>query len=243
MKGNLTLALRCPLYLAITDLFAHAFALGNFLVPIVTGHLVSDPFCRLLGAGLSFFAGANMMVTALITVLAFFSVCKDKKIDIGKYDWKLIVTIVFTMVIIIAVSFPSFGPDGIWCFCSIEGENPILLYFATYFPSAMFLALCLFSIYIMVYLRRNENELIEKKDHIMNFQKVRKEYKMLQVRMLRKQMVYVLFYVIQWGPVLPYMIRRTTSFIPEESLFVVLTLSISMNLGGVLNLIGLVINE
>jgi hypothetical protein len=95
----------------------------------------------------------------------------------------------------------------------------------------------------MVYLRRNENELIEKKDHIMNFQKVRKEYKMLQVRMLRKQMVYVLFYVIQWGPVLPYMIRRTTSFIPEESLFVVLTLPISMNLGGVLNLIGLVINE
>jgi hypothetical protein len=240
-KGPLNLNLRCPLYLALTDLLTHMFTFENYLVPVVTGRVVPDPYCRYIGMGLGFFAGANMMTIVTITIITYFSVFRNLIINTGKYDWKMLVAIFLSVGPLIAFGYNSFGSDGIWCYSSIS--TPIFAsYLSTCFISTMFAALCLFSIYIMILLRRNEKQLINQKDQLKNYKKIERDFKILQLKMFRKQTVYVLSYVIQWGPVIPYMIRRSYYFAVEDNFSLVLAVAILLNTGGVLNTIALTIN-
>ena len=107
---------RLVIYLASFDtMYSICHIMDHSYMLAVTGH-PPDAACVYFGFNLNQFVLGQALIVIFTSVNAFVMVVKERKIDLGKYDWKLIVYALGVpfFVGILGVSTGHFGPAGMW---------------------------------------------------------------------------------------------------------------------------------
>ncbi|CAH1798004.1 unnamed protein product [Owenia fusiformis] len=116
---------RLVMYLALCDLlWSIAHSIDHYIMIALYDHVPDLP-CIILGFLLNEFIFIQAIIVMFIAIGAFVMVVKNKRIPLGRYDWRLlVVSIGFSTVTgIVMVCFDLFGPSGAWCF--LDGRNPL----------------------------------------------------------------------------------------------------------------------
>ena len=107
---------RLVIYLACFDtMYSICHIMDHSYMMAVTGH-PPDSACVYFAFNLNQFVIGQALIVIFTSVNAFVMVVKERKINLGKYDWKLIsyaLGIPF-VVGILGVSTGHFGPTGMW---------------------------------------------------------------------------------------------------------------------------------
>ncbi|CAI2183775.1 16621_t:CDS:2 [Funneliformis geosporum] len=111
-KKSLPMALRVPFYIALSDFMIFSINFPNMLFPIIYGVPWSDSNCKIIG-GITFFTiSTNITLVGLLAFLTYLRICRKMYIDLGKYDYKAILFILFSGFVYTSIGLPSYGNDN-----------------------------------------------------------------------------------------------------------------------------------
>ncbi|XP_062595501.1 uncharacterized protein LOC134256848 [Saccostrea cucullata] len=118
---------RFVVYLAVCDGFFNLIHfMDHFHMALAEDHVHPIELCEYYGFIMFMFISAQMLLVSLIAINAFALIKFGKKIDLGKYDWKLLsLTFGFPFVECLGITIAhEMGPTGVSC--GVAGEISLL---------------------------------------------------------------------------------------------------------------------
>ncbi|XP_052701482.1 uncharacterized protein LOC128178388 [Crassostrea angulata] len=217
---------RFVVYLAFYDgLFNMVHFMDHFHMAVVKDHVHPIELCEYYGFIVFMFISAQMLLVSLIAINAFVLMKFSKNLDLGKYDWKLLLlTFGFPFVeCLIVTVVGKIGPTG--ASCGVTGRIPTL--FLTTVPVLIVITL---------------NSVI----YTLTWSKIRAETKRLEgsigekansdrksTQAAKTMSLFVLVFFIQWWAAALYGIWMMAAKTVPFAIFLLVT-SFS-NIGGILN--------
>ncbi|CAG8489157.1 12873_t:CDS:2 [Ambispora leptoticha] len=219
-RNSLSMALRVPFYIAITDLclyIAHIFNQGYTLLNDRTWPGLS---CKIVGGTVFFLVAVNMTLVGVIALSTYLRVCRRIVFDFGPFDRNLFYIVLGFPFVLTLGSIPSFGPSIYWCYTNKSNHIVSII---TLILNFTVIALNIFCYYFTL---REIN--ISGKGFV-------------NVNLNQNKTCYILMFIIQWTPAMPYVIASVVITSPPVALY--LLCDIAINLGGIGNGIQYVLNE
>ncbi|CAG8457850.1 15909_t:CDS:2 [Dentiscutata heterogama] len=162
----------------------------------------SEPVCSIIAGGFFFSSIASISFVGISSLMSWLIVCKKVQFDLGAYDYKLFIIPFGLSAFLTAISASTFGSDQFWCYTPDEFIIvPICLI-------TVDLTILVISLFCYLSILRK----------ITNF-----DFKEQFSSASRKIVSYILVYIVQWVPLIAYLILDMT----ENSL----KTQISENLG------------
>ncbi|CAG8654651.1 17867_t:CDS:2 [Funneliformis caledonium] len=264
-KKSLPMALRVPFYISLSDFMLFSINFPNMLFPVIHGVPWSNSNCKIIG-GITFFTiSTNITLVGLLAFLTYLRICRKMIIDLGKYDYKAILFILFTSIVYTMISLPSYGSGKYWCYTN---KTSNILPIVTLILNFGALAITLFSYSLTLreinsisfindhnrerekererfeYSNFNSNTYLNRNyvdgNTSNNNENVSKIVKKIEPIVVRKIIGYVLIFMLQWTPPMIYVVGQIIDYDP---LWVYLITDASVNMGGIGNMIQFIINE
>ncbi|CAH1790671.1 unnamed protein product [Owenia fusiformis] len=116
---------RLVIYLALCDLlWSISHSIDHYIMITLYDHVPDLP-CTILGFLLNELIFMQAIVVIFTAISAFVLIVKNKKLQLGKYDWRLLTSSIGIPAGIgsVLVQFDLLGPSGAWCL--IDGRNPL----------------------------------------------------------------------------------------------------------------------
>ena len=107
---------RLVVYLALCDLlFSISHTLDHSYMTAIVGH-PPDLACAIMAGFLLEFVTSQLLLVTIIATNAFLMVVKERRIHVGKYDWKLLLGCFGTPALLCVgtYSLRILGPSGAW---------------------------------------------------------------------------------------------------------------------------------
>ncbi len=116
-----------PLIFASNDILFTLFNLTNLLYILISQEYPSSNVCALFGASQFLFGGFNFMFVFLNAVYVYLLIVRQINLDLGLYQWKIIVPSICTssLLVIFCASMNGFGPMKYWYVFSLISVNYI----------------------------------------------------------------------------------------------------------------------
>ncbi|CAG8508772.1 4505_t:CDS:2 [Cetraspora pellucida] len=210
------MALRVPFYLSMLACKTHATITVAFTL-----------FHRLAIAGIS--------------IITYLRVCKQKACNTGRYDWKLFLPVAIISVFLSIISFNTYGPVVYWCAAI---PNTIAIPIFSIFMTVIVLSICSFcyirTIQAIRSVKKQQSEIVESSGVIKKRVTLKAPIDSVEMKVSIKVMGYILVFMLQWVPAIPYDIYQ---FYGRAAPWVYCMVLISVNSGSVGNAIFYVINE
>ncbi|CAG8568172.1 9000_t:CDS:2, partial [Dentiscutata heterogama] len=181
--------------------------------------------CKVIG-GTTFFAlGCNITIAGSLAFVTYLRICKKCNVNLGKYDYRLFLSIALFNIGFTILAIPSLGPAKYWC---ITGQNPIISLLIVTLNCTIFMITLI--CYIMTLREINKRQKLIKQ-YSLSASKVN----WIEIMATRKIIGYILIYLMQWTPVAIYV---------AGLMFNVCTIPvITINMGGAANMVAYIINE
>uniref|UniRef100_U9TMA7 G-protein coupled receptors family 1 profile domain-containing protein n=1 Tax=Rhizophagus irregularis (strain DAOM 181602 / DAOM 197198 / MUCL 43194) TaxID=747089 RepID=U9TMA7_RHIID len=109
------MTLRIPFYIAITDLLLYTMNFPNILFTLIFHHPWPDPICGIIGFASNLFMNLNMTLSLMLSIFIYVRVCRNEYFLLGPYDWKLILVVLISSVLLASFSSNDYGNDTWWC--------------------------------------------------------------------------------------------------------------------------------
>lgn len=211
---------------------------------IITGESITGISCKILGGFIFFMVTANMTLVPTIALITYFSVCHNFFIPLGRNDWKLHCFVIACPLITGGIGIQSFGPDIYWCYTS---RNHLTLAWVTtilYFGTLVICGFCYFSVINFVTdtkrkVARGQRRNISSSSPL-SAPTVSEEKRRLEKRIIMKICSYVLMFMLNWGPAMPYTVGYLTGY---DNYWVYVCTMCGLWFGGTLNGIQYAVNE
>ncbi|CAI2184708.1 7026_t:CDS:2 [Funneliformis geosporum] len=233
-KKSLPMALRVPFYIALSDFMIFSINFPNMLFPIIYGVPWSDSNCKIIG-GITFFTiSTNITLVGLLAFLTYLRICRKMYIDLGKYDYKAILFILFSGFVYTSIGLPSYGSGKYWCYTNkTSNVLPVITLVLNF--GALTVTLISYSLTL-----REINSIRNNDGNDKNNDNVSNNVKKIEPIVVRKIIGYVLIFIFQWTPPMTYVFGQIIDYDP---LWVYLVTDASVNMGGIGNMIQFIINE
>ncbi|KAJ3205929.1 hypothetical protein HDU67_008558 [Dinochytrium kinnereticum] len=136
VKGKYTtIGERFPMYVAVLDfLWSVIHSIDHIYMMVAAGANPPPQMCSAIGAILSLFMLAQVMLLNLIAVSMFLSVYMGWNLSYGSYDWILGVLTFGVPVgfVVIGLSVGAFGADLYWCFINVNVQSGQIYWIITF---------------------------------------------------------------------------------------------------------------
>ncbi|KAI8834873.1 hypothetical protein BC829DRAFT_406906 [Chytridium lagenaria] len=148
-----TIGERFPLYVAILDfLWSVVHSIDHIYMMVAAGANPPPAMCSAIGAILSLFMLAQVMLLNLIAVSMFLSVYMGWNLSYGSYDWVLGVLTFGVPIgyVIVGLSVNAFGADLYWCFLNVDKSSGQIFWIITLISACACIglpALCYYMIF------------------------------------------------------------------------------------------------
>ncbi|CAH1801711.1 unnamed protein product [Owenia fusiformis] len=219
---------RLVIYLALCDLlWSISHSIDHYLMIILYDH-VPDLLCIILGFLLNELIFMQAIVVIFTAINAFVLVVKNKKLPLGRYDWRLLAISILMPAAIgfVFVYFDLLGPSGAWCL--IDGRNPLYGLVMSVMSVAMIFTflfnLGCYAAVIFTVWRVTKN--------IANFNNDEAATKKKCIETAKTLVIFVIAYAGQWWAYVVYSFWAFVELPPEW--WTLLTVIFS-NMGGVFN--------
>ncbi|CAI2178154.1 10512_t:CDS:2 [Funneliformis geosporum] len=178
--------------------------------------------CEILAASFYYFAISNMLLVGSLSVLSYFRVCKTIYYELGLFDYKLFLLPIVLPVVMTIPAWKHFGANGYWCYANRASSFiPLsLFYVAIVILSTSLFCYIGISYTINVARRNADSELF--------------------LHAYKKIVGYLFIYIIQWTPVMIYVLVDNYQHRPMWEYVICF---ISLPLGGMLNAYRYISNE
>ncbi|CAD5124066.1 DgyrCDS12370 [Dimorphilus gyrociliatus] len=218
---------RLIFYMAVFDFGYCTVHLADHIYMLIVKNHPPDMFCAAIGFLLNEFVVGQCLVVIFTAVNAFYMVVKEKRIKLGKYDWRLhIVAFGLPLIICCAIaSIRHWGRSGAWCF--LDNRRPYSKILQTVIAVFFVLIFVLISIlYSLSWIKikkisRNLNKILTSSQE--------KYHKTAKIMML-----FVISFIAQWWS---FMIYAAYGMYRTQPFLIVLLSVIFSNLGGIFNFI------
>ncbi|CAG8548342.1 10950_t:CDS:2 [Dentiscutata heterogama] len=223
---SLSMALRVPFYLGILDL---VFVINNVISIFhlaIFHNSMSDQVCKSVAAISVAFTLFHRQIIAGISIITYLRVCRQKICDTGRYDWKLFLPTSIISIIISVMSIPTYGSNIYWCAAKADTIMvPIFSIFLTFFV----LFICLFC-YVQTIrsirdIKKQQSSIVENRARNSTFKSPIDE---VEIKVSVKVLGYILVYMIQWIPAIPYDIY---SLLGRAKPWVYCMVTVAVNMG------------
>ncbi|XP_057309182.1 uncharacterized protein LOC130647366 [Hydractinia symbiolongicarpus] len=219
---------RFVVYLAICDaLFNICHSMDHLHIVIKKDHVYPKALCEFYGIMLAEFITAQNLMVNVVSINAFVLIYFRKKLEFGKYDWKLLLWMFGTPAIgsMIDLGTGSMGPNGTFCyFDGVKGEYANL--FFTTVPLLLILTVNII-MYILTWYRIQKEEPKFKDVSGKGAHMVRASH-----RAAKTMSLFVAAFFIQWWAMALYGVWQLVADVPQALFQFVTTFS---NIGGILN--------
>ncbi|XP_057308891.1 uncharacterized protein LOC130647151 [Hydractinia symbiolongicarpus] len=219
---------RFVVYLAICDaLFNICHSMDHLHIVITKDHVYPKALCEFYGIMLAEFITAQNLMVNVVSINAFVLIYFRKKLEFGKYDWKLLLWMFGTPFLagMIALGTGSMGPNGTFCyFDGVKGEYANL--FFTTVPLLLILTVNII-MYILTWYRIQKEEPKFKDVSGKDAHVVRASH-----RAAKTMSLFVAAFFIQWWAMALYGVWQLVADVPQALFQFVTTFS---NIGGILN--------
>ncbi|CAG8489167.1 13838_t:CDS:2 [Racocetra persica] len=209
-RKSLPMSLRIPFYLGIFDVLIMGFEIPVAIYVATYRTTLPEITCR----GIVFAAGAftifHRTFVASVSVVTYLRVCWNKHVDTGRYDWKLLLPISIPSIVMFALGW-----------------------------DALVLFICLFCYLKIIF----TIHVVKKQQSTISNYTVNKKITTLneiEIKVIKKILGYVLVFILQWFPTVPYELWQLHGEPPTWSYCMV---AVGLNMGGIGNAIFYVINE
>ncbi|CAG8624513.1 19701_t:CDS:2 [Dentiscutata erythropus] len=198
----------------------------------------SDQVCKSVAAVSVTFTLIHRLTIAGISIITYMRVCQQKICDTGRYDWKIFLPTTIISVILSIMSLPTYGSNIYWCAAKAETIMvPIFSIFLTFFV----LSICLFC-YVQTIrsirdIKKQQSKIVENRARNSSYKAPIEE---VEIKVSVKVLGYILVYMIQWIPAIPYDIY---SLLGHTRPWVYCMVTVAVNMGSIGNAIFYVINE
>ncbi|CAJ0827935.1 7112_t:CDS:10 [Entrophospora sp. SA101] len=182
-----------------------------------------EPYCSIISGGFFFVTVTNIFMVGVIALMSWLVVCVGiQQPNYGRFDYKLFIVPIGSAICSTIVARPTFRSDEFWCYTSDEFTTIPKFLLAIDF---IILVLTLFC-YVSIIVRINSAEL----------NNTNRSFLIAS----RKIVGYLTMYIIQWTPLMSYVIAD----ILDQEYASVFFISVNfIAFGGILNMIQYVINE
>nr|CAG8446583.1 15907_t:CDS:2 [Entrophospora candida]CAG8449260.1 139_t:CDS:2 [Entrophospora candida] len=219
-NNGLSMAYRIPFYIAIIEIFIYVFQTTNLIHPAIFIENWPEPYCSIISGGFFFVTVTNIFMVGVIALMSWLVGIQQP--NYGKFDYRLFIVPIGSAICSTIVARPTFRSDEFWCYTSDEFTTIPKLLLAIDF---IVLVLTLFC-YVSIIVRINSAEL----------NNTNRSFLIAS----RKIVGYLTMYIIQWTPLMSYVIAD----ILDQEYASVFFISINfIAFGGILNMIQYVINE
>ncbi|KAJ3303578.1 hypothetical protein HDV03_003655 [Kappamyces sp. JEL0829] len=259
-KKSLSTHLRFPMYMAVTDLLLYIGHMNN----------QAGLSCAASAAYVAFGVFLNMSyvmqhvtsrMTAFVAINSYLTLCRGTKIDFGTADWKMwAVCCTFALTLGLAGASQA-GPSDFWCYFQQSGSKAFawitVITEVTLFNTSLF---CFYFVLQVVYsvkpivvgnFANTASQMTEGAKSSTSANKtltagqpkkdaLKDNYEKLKRTATRKTMSYLLCFFIQWGGAVPYIVGNLFDYHPT---WVYVLTNISINSGGMLNMLAFGLNE
>ncbi|CAG8631325.1 8093_t:CDS:2 [Funneliformis caledonium] len=216
-RTSISLSLRFPFYIALTDAFLSLGYTVNLSYTFVWKLPWSNPMCGIIGASVVTLFTLNMFLVGIIALTTWLRVCKEYYVDFGPYDYKLWTLTTALSVIVVCLSINEVGQQKYWC----AGRHHKVIIPIIMFLIILLILLTILICYIKVYFK------VHKLDDLLTLNNSTPRRAHIEKRALRKLISYIFTFILQFFEnVLLYMLATTT-----------------INFGGIGNFFQFVINE
>ncbi|RIB02433.1 hypothetical protein C2G38_878408 [Gigaspora rosea] len=237
---SLSMALRVPFYLGVLDLVFVIFMTVSIVHLAIYHTPLSAKVCKSNAAITVAFTIFHRLVIAGISVITYLRVCRQKVCNTGRYDWKLFLPIAIISTTLSLLSLPTYGTNVYWCGAKPDTATvPIFSIFMTLFV----LFICLFC-YIqtirVIRAIKNNQLLIENRCVVARTSTLKLPIDEVEIKVTTKVLGYILVYMIQWLPDIPYDIYSLVGHAEPWAYCLVI---VAVHMGSIGNAIFYVINE
>ncbi|CAG8556179.1 10037_t:CDS:2 [Ambispora leptoticha] len=235
--GSLAMTHRLPLYAASTDFFNAGLNIINAGYTLCNAKTLPEVPCAATGWMTAILSFINQFLFLGISLVTYLRICQHKTIDLGRFDYKLISFSLFIAgFIIVIVSRDGYGAQKYWCAQKAHAKISLII------PLVEISLVALISLFCYVEtlrtLLRNRKEL--NRGTSSNAQ--RQRYAQIEERVTRKIITYVLFFNLQWLPIVVYAGAALLQPMGIDT-WVYLVGVIGLSFGGIGNAIAYVLNE
>ncbi|KAF0515132.1 putative g-protein coupled receptor 21 [Gigaspora margarita] len=240
-RKSLSMALRVPFYLSILDF--------GFLVfqAITDGYLainhtaMSGTTCKRYATVTVAFTLFHRLIIAGISVITYLRVCRNKVCDTGRYDWKLFLPVAVLSIFIAVSAYDTYGPVIYWCAAL---PNTIAIPISSICMTIIVLSICSFC-YIQTIrairdIKKQQSSVAIVSGVVGNKSTTHSPIDSVEIKVSKKVMGYILVFILQWVPAIPYDICQ---FFGRAGAWVYCMVIISINMGPIGNAIFYVMNE
>ncbi|CAG8647602.1 3864_t:CDS:2, partial [Scutellospora calospora] len=121
----------CVIYSAFIKWRASSLSISNriplYFSFIEICQLIPGTGCKILAYLLLLQLTTNMILMASIAMTTYMRIVKGKNISLGTYDWKLLVFVIVSSIIVTIPSTPALGPSRFWCMTLYVQKNELLI--------------------------------------------------------------------------------------------------------------------
>ncbi|KAG9287398.1 hypothetical protein G9A89_023770 [Geosiphon pyriformis] len=201
-----------------------------------------NPQCKIIGVFQQTAICMNYYLYGIIAVSTYLKVNRRIIVDFGRYDYKL-----FSLIILLTMStvLPGIFKDGFgqqnlyWCALKAQ-HNFIYTSFVigTMLSVVIVTSFCFLQIFLVLARRRCDSldTLVDN-----NIQaNTMSHYHGFEDKVTRKIASYVLVFMLQWVPVLVFLV---TNILQKTSTWTLITVIVGINLGGIGNSLAYIMNE
>lgn len=110
------ITLRFPFYIAITDILLYIAVMTDQLHDVIFGDSWTGPMCTITACMVAIASSANMALICSVSFQAYASIVLKSPLDLGKHDWKLLLTIGTFVITIVMIVFTGTGQSWYWCY-------------------------------------------------------------------------------------------------------------------------------
>ncbi|CAG8678641.1 8376_t:CDS:2 [Gigaspora margarita] len=228
---SLSMALRVPFYLGVLDLVFVLFMTVSMMHLAIYHTPLSDHVCK-----------SNAAISVAFTIFhrLVIAVCRQIVCNTGRYDWKLFLPIAIISTILSLLSIPTYGTNIYWCAAKPDTAMvPIFSILMTF----LVLFICLFC-YIqtirVIRAIKNKQLSIENRGVVARISTLKSPIDEVEIKVTTKVLGYILVYMVQWLPDIPYDIY---SLIGRAEPWVYCLVIVAVHMGSIGNAIFYVINE
>ncbi|CAG8561851.1 1617_t:CDS:2 [Cetraspora pellucida] len=192
--------------------------------------------CRVLILISGAFASFHRTFIASVSVITYFRVCRNKRIDTGRYDWKLLLPIAIASFATTGLGWKSYGAVKYWC--DLKTDN-LGMSICSVSITLSVLFICLFCYLKTIFAIRS----VKRKQSLFNNDVIYKNiphFNEIEIKVTKKIFGYVLVFILQWIPTVPYELWQVYSDPPA---WIFCMVAVGLNMGGIGNAIFYVINE
>ncbi|PKY20514.1 hypothetical protein RhiirB3_524350 [Rhizophagus irregularis] len=242
-RRNISLSFRFPFYISITDFVYSSCILMEFTyVTFSKSEFVNNKqsvtwpylFCEIIGLGFTFIVLLNILLVGAISIVTWLRVVREHYLDLGRYDYKVWLPILFVSSIIPLSTVYAHGSRGYSCGTKIGYQIVGFIVLAIILVTLTTIIICYASV------MRAIRKIKEVNESITNSHNNLIQINSVERKTFKKILTYILVFILQYVPI---MIYNVCGFLKVRHVILDALIPAVISLGGIGNIIQFLYNE